>query len=219
MSLNEQKGNMYNFVSHTWNTIKGECSHDCLYCYMKRWGKLNPVRFDRGELNVDLGENNFIFVGSSNDMFADSIDPRWISATLDHCMKYENNKYLFQSKNPAKMFEYVFPRERVLCATIETNRDYKISKAPSVNLRAYAIKELKRKENYKTMITIEPIIDFDLSEMVDLIKTANPDYINIGACTGGHGLPEPSKGKVKELIEALSEINVNLKSNLKRLTK
>ena len=28
--LNEQKGNMYGFVTHTWNPIKGKCFHcDC----------------------------------------------------------------------------------------------------------------------------------------------------------------------------------------------
>ena len=33
MSLNESKGNMYSWVTHTWNTIKGECPHGCTYCY------------------------------------------------------------------------------------------------------------------------------------------------------------------------------------------
>ena len=39
-----KNGNMYQFVTHTWNTIKGECPHGCPYCYMKRWGKQKPVR-------------------------------------------------------------------------------------------------------------------------------------------------------------------------------
>ena len=30
---------MYEFVTHTWNPIKGKCYHDCSYCYMK---KINP---------------------------------------------------------------------------------------------------------------------------------------------------------------------------------
>jgi hypothetical protein len=68
MGLNTSKGNMYDFVTHTWNTVKGECYHDCSYCYMKRWGKLKPARFDQKELKTDLGSNNFIFVGSSCDM-------------------------------------------------------------------------------------------------------------------------------------------------------
>jgi len=78
MALNKSKGNMYEFVTHTWNAIKGECPHDCSYCYMKRWGKLNPIRLDTREFKTDLGEGNFIFVGSSCDMFADSIPYEWI---------------------------------------------------------------------------------------------------------------------------------------------
>ena len=90
---------MYEFVTHTWNTIKGACPHDCSYCYMKRWGKQNPDRFDEKELKTDLGNGNFIFVGSSCDMFADDIPETWILRTLEHCFKY-NNRYLFQTKNP-----------------------------------------------------------------------------------------------------------------------
>ena len=71
MGLNESKGNMYEFVTHTWNTVKGRCPHDCSYCYMKRWGKQRDPYFDRRELKTDLGEGNFIFVGSSCDIFAD----------------------------------------------------------------------------------------------------------------------------------------------------
>ena len=44
------------------------CLLKCSYCYMKRWGKLNPVRFDEKELKTDLGKNNFIFVGSEDLM-------------------------------------------------------------------------------------------------------------------------------------------------------
>ena len=65
--LNESKGNMYSFVNKTWNVIKGKCPHDCKYCYMKRFPQ-KDVRLDKKELKTDLGENNFIFVGSSCDM-------------------------------------------------------------------------------------------------------------------------------------------------------
>ena len=94
MSLNISRGNMYEFITHTWNTVKGECYHDCSYCYMKRWGKLNPVKFDDKELKADLGNGNFIFVGSSCDMWSTQISDAWISDTLQHCDKFDNS-YLF----------------------------------------------------------------------------------------------------------------------------
>ena len=102
MGLNKSKGNMYDFITHTWNVIKGECYHDCSYCYMKRWGKLNPVRFDEKELKTDLGSSNFIFVGSSNDMFSCKISYDKIVKIMDHCKKFDNS-YMFQSKHPGNM--------------------------------------------------------------------------------------------------------------------
>ena len=64
MALTKSRGNMYPFVTHTWNAIKGICFHDCPYCYMKKFDGLLPIRFDPKELEVNLGNGNFIFVGS-----------------------------------------------------------------------------------------------------------------------------------------------------------
>jgi len=33
MGLNASKGQMYEWVTHTWNAIKGKCLHDCSYCH------------------------------------------------------------------------------------------------------------------------------------------------------------------------------------------
>ena len=57
---------MYEFVTHTWNPIKGKCSHGCTYCYMKKMcSRLNTPRLDAAELTCYLECSNFIFVGSS----------------------------------------------------------------------------------------------------------------------------------------------------------
>lgn len=123
--LNPVKGNMYSFVTHTWNAVKGRCPHACSYCYMKRWGEQKPVRFDESELKTDLGESNFIFVGSSCDMWADAIPRPWIDRTIEHCTKF-NNRYLFQTKNPGRIDSYIewLPKESVIGTTIETNREW-----------------------------------------------------------------------------------------------
>ena len=103
MPLNKSTGNMYDFITHTWNTIKGECPHGCSYCYMKRWGKQPPLHFDEKELKTDLGKNNFIFVGSSCDMFVKHIPYEWKIDTLNHCLEFPKNKYFLQTKNPGKL--------------------------------------------------------------------------------------------------------------------
>jgi hypothetical protein len=66
----------------------------------------------------------------------------------------------------------------------------------------------------------EPIMDFDLPELVFLVKMCNPTQVNIGADSGNNSLPEPDKEKVLELIAALSEFTtVKQKKNLKRILK
>lgn len=220
MGLNKQKGNMYDWLTHTWNTVKGKCLHHCAYCYCKKYGNQKPIRFDEKELKTDLGENNFIFVGSSCDMWATSIPFEWIYKTLAHC-SYYNNQYLFQSKNPARiysLFDYL-PPNAIIGTTIETNRMYpEMGYAPNPKTRASYMKDIKSL-CIDTMITIEPIMDFDLEEMVDMIGRCQPKWVNIGANSWHKvNLPEPSLTKIDLLIESLRMITeVKIKSNLKRL--
>jgi len=214
--LNKQKGNMYGFVTHTWNVIKGKCPHDCEYCYMKIF-PLGELHFDEKELKTDLGKGNVIFVGSSCDMFAKSIKSEWIIRVLEYCNKYPENTYLFQSKNPEafKLFINFFPKNVILGTTIETNREGFNYNAPTIIERIKAMEELK---GFRKMITIEPILDFDVSHLVDLIKGVNPEFVNIGADSKKHNLPEPSAFKVETLITELKKFTRSIsKENLSRL--
>jgi len=219
MGLNVSKGNMYTWITHTWNAIKGKCPHDCLYCYMKKWGELNPARLDKKELTTDLGTGKFIFVGSSCDMFAEEIPRHWIEKTILQCQEYYSNNYLFQSKNPKRFFDFGYPENTVFCTTIETNRSYPgiTDNCPTPQERAEAMSRLK---GYDTYVTIEPIMNFDLFEMIDLIKLCKPKQVNIGSDSCGHRLPEPSKKNLIDLINALGSFTeIHNKNNLKRLLK
>jgi len=211
---------MYDFITHTWNIIKGKCPHDCSYCYMKRWGEQKPLRFDLKELETNLGKDNFIFVGSSCDMFAHNVPYEWIIKTLEYLKKFDN-KYLFQSKNPDHFDAIPIhgPYKYVLCTTIETNRVYPdiMCKAPDPIERAIRFGYIPIEEKY---ITIEPIMSFDLYSLIELIKHCKPIQVNIGADSGKNGLPEPSKEELLYLIEDLECFTtVKQKDNLKRLLK
>lgn len=222
--LNKQKGNMYPFVTHTWNVIKGKCPHDCEYCYMKRFPQ-GKLRFDEKELKTYLGKNNYIFVGSSCDMWAEAIPEEWIDKILNVCLKYPNNTYLFQSKNPKKFLVYKKKLEQlpklILGTTIETNKEeliWKIGKTcPAVTDRQYYIGEVDFADR---MVTIEPIMDFDLETLTNWFKDIDPHFVNIGADSKKHNLPEPSWEKIMKLKEELEKFTeVNLKDNLSRLQK
>jgi DNA repair photolyase len=203
---------MYDFITHTFNCIKGQCYHNCSYCYMHRF-KQNPIHFDEKELKTNLGSGNFIFVGSSNDMFAKEIPEEWILKTLEHCGKFDN-KYLFQTKNPENI-RRILPYQSVVCVTLETNRLYSL-------IMKNSPQPIKRVEHMKLIrhplyITIEPIMDFDLKVFVGMLD-CGAIQINIGADSGGNHLPEPSKDKILDLISELKKFTtVELKKNLNRL--
>jgi len=220
--MNKQKGNMYSWITHTWNPIKGKCPHDCEYCYMKRFPQ-KPVRLDESEFKTDLGDDNIIFVGSSCDMWANEIPDDWIRKTLEHCNKF-NNTYLFQSKNPHRFLKAEFlrlmPLDDYLGTTIETNRDFNLDTIPNQSQRYFAMELLKQQFNRKVMVSIEPVMDFDVDILSVWINNINPDFVSVGADSKGHNLNEPSSIKLKQLFKAINQnIEVKQKNNLKRIIK
>jgi hypothetical protein len=180
--------------------------------------KQNPIRLDGKEFKTNLGKDNFIFVGSSTDMWADDVPETWITKVLGYCSTFDN-KYLWQTKNPKRFNTFMgyLPNKSILACTIETNKfGYEFGKAPSVGERFSVMSNIKLPK----MISIEPIIDLDVSEMVSWIKTIRPDFVSIGADSKNHHLPEPTQDKVEQLIESLNKITkVVIKDNLKRLRK
>ena len=214
--LNKQKGNMYGFVNFTWNAIKGKCPHDCEYCYMKVFPQ-GELHLDEKEFKTDLGKGNFIFVGSSCDMFAEVISKEWIIRILDYCKKFPENTYLFQTKNPLRFTDLrneLISMNCILGTTIETNREGFSYNAPTIQERIRGM-EIK---GFRKMITIEPIIDFDVTTLVSLIERTNPEFVNIGADSKNHNLPEPSAFKIETLIKELKKFTKSIsKDNLKRL--
>lgn len=216
--MNKVKGNMYRFCTHTKNYTKGICDHNCLYCYMKQYPQ-KPIRLDETEFKEHMGSGNFIFVGSSTDMWSDSIPEEWIKRIISHCKVYPKNIYLFQTKNPERFLKFYMPHKVVLGTTIETNRENlitKYTKAPSIESRIKGMMNLQ--SLFRKMVTIEPIMQFDLFELTTIIKNINPEWVNIGGDSMGHNLPEPSKEEIEVLIKELKKFtDVKSKDNLKRL--
>lgn len=222
--LRKTTGNMYEFITHTWNPIKGRCSHDCAYCYMKQiTPNANPPILVDYELNTDLGNGNFIFIGSSTDMFADDIPSEWIKIVLDYCSwqynKGKKNKFLLQSKNPKRFLEFINHPIVKCCefgTTIESNRFYPgiMRNAPRIEERVDAMEEIA-KQGFNTIVTAEPLMQFDLDDMLQDIHKCQPILVNIGRNTSNNvKLPEPTLEEVKLLVNGLKEFTeVHIKKN------
>jgi hypothetical protein len=116
-----------------------------------------------------------------------------------------NKTFLIQSKNPKAFNRIEFPPNVILGTTIETNRDglYKgIAKAPKPSQR---YRNFLRIQHHPKMVTIEPVIDFDLKVMLKWIKDINPCMIWLGYDSKKCHLPEPKLEKVRELHWELSK--------------
>lgn len=223
MALNKSKGNMYPFVDWHWSPIKGKCKHECSYCSTlhtraKKYYEGEPYLSEK-ELKTNLRTDSFIFVGSMADIWCNWIPDEWINKILQHCRKY-NNKYLFQSKNPVRFLEFrqKLPDDIMLGTTIETNRFWLCSSNAQDTFNRHISMTLLNCLRIEKMVSIEPILDFDVDVLLYWITLIKPKLITIGADSCGHNLKEPSSEKIQELINELRKFTkVILKSNLSRL--
>lgn len=231
MPMTKQHGNMYDWVTHMHTHLGGECPHECSYCYVDnpRFGR--PIRYQgklrliEVEFNVRYRSNQIVFIEHQTDLFAEEISAVWINGILAHCKTGDalNVDFVFQTKNPMRITRefgrYNFPQRCMIGTTIESNRNHPVSWAPVILDRIKGIAEVKRQFHVPTFITIEPILDFDVDELLRLIVYAQPEFINIGADSKRNNLPEPSKEKVLELLDALEscQFDIRGKSNLKRI--
>lgn len=215
---------MFGHVTHTHTHMGGECSHRCRYCYVGRgtYGRIpkytGPILMVEKELRVNYGEGKRIFIEHCNDLFAADVPDEMIRRVLEHCCRFPKNDYLFHTKNPGRYRAYLelMPANRTLGITAETNRPTPtVSSAPPPMERLTAFSQLPGPK----LVTIEPILKFDLDEFVAGIVLAKPDQVIIGADSKATGLQEPDRREILPLIAALegAGLVVGRKTNLSRL--
>jgi DNA repair photolyase len=220
------KGNMYKEVTKTANPLGGECIHNCTYCYVRKMKIRYSIlknkysgepRIIESEFKKKFKTEDTVFVCDCTDLFADNISSEIILDILNYYSQFES-KFLFQTKNPARLFGFkeYFPRNTIIGTTIESNYPYNHLTSPK-NRALY----LSRLTHYfDCFITIEPIMFFDLTEFVNIIKLSGVKTVNIGADSGRNNLKEPSKEEVLQLISELEKFTTVIrKKNLSRLLK
>ncbi len=170
----------------TWNLFTG-CNFNCSYCWARKLaeGRLrrsypngfipttHPERF-----NKHLKPDDFVFPISMGDIaFAPSVVEDYIVTVA---RRYPKTNFLLCSKDPSCFLKLGLPApwNVYLGTTIETNRDYHSTKAPSPLKRVYSL--LHYRDN-KKFLSIEPIMDFDLDHLVGWVELLAPEIIEVGA--------------------------------------
>jgi len=223
MTLNEASGNMFKFIDATWSPVAGACPHECGYCYVNSGFYENMDKYS-GEMRIhesclrdDLSRYDSYFVENMGDMFATKVPVKVVNKVLRYCGKWPENTYLFLTKNTRGYLHYIhqLPKKSILGTTIETNREYEDTEAPSVYDRQRFLSFVP----YPTMVSMEPIMDFDYPELFEYIDNIDPDFVAIGADSQNSGLDEPESDKVIEMIEGFQDegITTHLKSNIERV--
>jgi hypothetical protein len=224
---------MYHENRKSKNAFVG-CQHNCVYCkpsfqrQARRFeGKgydfqprYHPERLLKSPPRT--GEGEFIFFPSMGDLaFA---TPTTVQAHIEYARKYADRTFLIQSKNPKWFHDYAFPENVILGTTIETNlvvfdtpskyRYYsEISEAPYPVSRFSLTCGLGHK---RKSVTIEPILDFVLSVMIEWMKKIQPETIWVGYDNHGCFLPEPALDKTMSLIDELKKRGFNVRTKTLR---
>ena len=229
-SLNHKThGKMFSIVTSTWNPISG-CLYDCRYCWAKNLAltKLKTTkRYENGfkpslntsEFRVHFGKGDLVFVADMGDMFAPFIPEKWIKQVLDHIRQFPEADFLFMTKNPKRYLELLpfIPQNAILGATIETNIDSiivqdKVSAAPPQSERAEAMKALVWD---RKIVSIEPILHFDLDTLVKWINDIDPFIVYVGYDNYSNKLREPSMQQTIKLMQQLSENSLVIKKTIR----
>jgi protein gp37 len=204
---------MFDVINATWNPVIG-CLHNCSYCWARNLAetRLNHMEKYKDGFKPKLVEyelkkkfnNKFVFAVDMGDLFGKWVPSEWILKVVKAVRGNPESYYLFLTKNPSRYFEFIkqFPTNLVLGATIESNRDYPVSAAPSHLERFKAMSNLPWKNK---LISIEPIMDFDLEVLVQWMKEIQPTAVYIGYDNYDNALPEPTMAKTLQLVEELSK--------------
>jgi len=213
--------------ARTWNPFKG-CLFDCLYCrpsfqaqakrQMHNCSKCyNYIPHTHEDRLAKIPSAEIIFVcGNSDISFCDpDYTKRIIDAVKIHNRRCPDKTYFFQSKKPSYFEPFLkeFPGNVILLTTLETNRDEgyrEIAKAPLPTDRYRQLLEL----NYpRKVLTIEPVMDFDLDIFSSWIVELAPEYIWLGFNSRPKQvhLPEPSENKLLEFINIIQSHNITIK--------
>lgn len=225
MTLNHAKGRMFKSVGWTWNPIAG-CTHDCKYCWAKslndRWGKsFEPQLREHFFKDKMPNDGSWIFVGSMGDVFCFGVPSKWIMKIINYIERCEaDNRFLLQTKNPFRFHAFFQELDAVkdkiiLGTTVETTYETPWSRAPPTYQRIVDLGFFRNSE-FDTFLSLEPLADFNLNDMMTWMLHVEPLAVEIGTVNYCDIPKKPKDEKIMTLVEFLKDVKIDyiLKENL-----
>lgn len=189
----------------SWEPIRGTCPYLCGYCDVPVLDKRQPFLEDEF-IDFNLQKPTFVNIGYDTELFGPWIPDRWLEKILGHCRQYPETTFRFLTKNPARYhgFWNQFPNKTILGVSLESNRKYRFTKAPTPKQRVEAMTGLPLSRD--RFVNIAPMMDFDMDEMISLIERVKPTWIFVYAEHFGHKIDKPSFEKAGELLRKLTKV-------------
>ncbi len=203
------------------NVLHG-CTMQCSYCNVRSLVEKrlkDAPKYARGmepglaerELSKGFKPGEWVFVGYMGDVACQP--DRNVDLVMERIRNMPEVNFYFQSKSPQIFVDWItrsggaFPPPNVTFGTtLETNRQTgAVSKAPPPIARFEAMVIL-RNMGWRLMVSVEPVMDFDLTTLAFWLLYLEPDYIFLGADNYNNGLPEPSSDKLRSLISAIKSL-------------
>ena len=221
----KQASNMY-AEAKTWNPFKG-CLFDCAYCRpsFQRQSKRQKhlcqdcyayIPHCHEDRLSKIPSARIVFVCGNGDISfcPPSFTRKIIERIKEHNTQSPHKTYYFQSKKPAyfQPFLVEFPENVILLTTLETNRDAgydEFSKAPVPSKRHRQFKSL---DYPRKVVTIEPVMDFDLDVFFRWIRGLHLEYVWLGLNSKPEALilPEPPPDKLRDLAAMLVQEGIEI---------
>lgn len=216
----------------TWNPFKG-CNFDCVYCKPSFQAQAkrqkhrcndcyNFIPHQHPERLNKIPSKNIIFVCGNGDISfcAPYYTVRIVNAIHEHNNRCPHKTYYFQSKKPRYFDQFnpeFFPGNAIMLTTLETNRDTGYGRISNAPLPTDRYKQFLNLQFPRKVVTIEPVMDFDLDVFTSWIKNINPEYVWLGYNSKPNSvkLPEPSSDKF--VAFATNLLNSGIKVNYKNV--
>ena len=169
--------------------------------------------FYEKNLEKIYGDGKFVFVCDCIDIFHPYI-PDWIiRRVLEWIGRCNRAMFLLLTKNPRRFFDFKdeIPVNVCLGVTVESNINYKYGSSPPQDERLKVFADLANDVQlfqYARLISVEPVMGFDLDSFYWNIRFCLPDCVVIGYDNHNSKLVEPYEKDVLKLIGMLEKAGI-----------